>query len=411
MQAPKGPIALFGGGRWGAVLAGVLDDVLPSGARILWVSRHDRRNQERLISERHDGAGDRIEILDDPMAAFQEGATVALVATAPRTHGAITRLALERGLAVLVEKPFTLDAREAQALIALAEQRQAVLGVGLHLLVASHLRHFAALTAGRRVRSCHVRWFDPEFDSRYGTAKFADLSTHKVHDVFPHIWAILRVVVPGESVTVLDSEARPRGAVSAQLRCGETRVVAEFGRRAETRRRQVTLGFADGGSAELDFTSEPGSVTVDGRPQPSDPGWDASPRPLTAEITGFLGAIGDPAAAEAWPLHARRCLDSVTCAAQLARIQAEREASAIAARLAGGGAHADDADVSAWLIDNLAPERADFGERITVPDLEAQRTLVNRALRQLKRDASSCPEPNSAFLALVESGLGRNGKG
>jgi predicted dehydrogenase len=52
------------------------------------------------------------------------------VTTPPQSHYAIARRCLEHGCHVYVEKPFTLDAHEAEALMALAEQRGRLLTVG-----------------------------------------------------------------------------------------------------------------------------------------------------------------------------------------------------------------------------------------------------------------------------------------
>jgi predicted dehydrogenase len=66
------------------------------------------------------------------------------VTTPPRSHFAIARQCLEHGCHVYVEKPFTLDAREAEELIGLAERRRLRLTVG-------HDAQFSQ--AARRMRS------------------------------------------------------------------------------------------------------------------------------------------------------------------------------------------------------------------------------------------------------------------
>lgn len=68
-----------------------------------------------------------------------------VVATPPEHHEAACRAALERGLAVLVEKPFTVDLGTAIELVELAEAR------GAPLLVAQSYRHIRAHRAARAV--------------------------------------------------------------------------------------------------------------------------------------------------------------------------------------------------------------------------------------------------------------------
>jgi predicted dehydrogenase len=78
--------------------------------------------------------------------ALASGAVQAvLVATPPEHHEGPCRAALERGLAVLVEKPFTLDLDTAAELVELAEARTAP------LLVAQSYRFLRAHRAARAV--------------------------------------------------------------------------------------------------------------------------------------------------------------------------------------------------------------------------------------------------------------------
>jgi predicted dehydrogenase len=55
-----------------------------------------------------------------------------LIATPSRTHASMVRAALERGLHVFCEKPFTLDVRDATELAALARSKGLVTQVGYH---------------------------------------------------------------------------------------------------------------------------------------------------------------------------------------------------------------------------------------------------------------------------------------
>lgn len=68
-----------------------------------------------------------------------------IVASSPESHGELCQLALSRGLAVLVEKPFTLCLREAVKLVSLAEQR------GLPLIVAQNYRYLRSFCTARRL--------------------------------------------------------------------------------------------------------------------------------------------------------------------------------------------------------------------------------------------------------------------
>jgi predicted dehydrogenase len=63
-----------------------------------------------------------------------EGLEAVAIAAPAKEHGRLARLALEAGKDVYVEKPFTLDVREAEELVALARARKKLAMVG-HLLI------------------------------------------------------------------------------------------------------------------------------------------------------------------------------------------------------------------------------------------------------------------------------------
>ncbi len=70
-----------------------------------------------------------------------------IVATSPASHGEPCEVALLRGLAVMVEKPFTLSLSEAVKLVSLAEQK------GVPLLVAQNYRYMRSFRTARRLIS------------------------------------------------------------------------------------------------------------------------------------------------------------------------------------------------------------------------------------------------------------------
>ena len=80
-------------------------------------------------------------------ALEQNECDAVIVATSPGSHVEPCELALSRGLAVLVEKPFTLCLREAVKLVSLAEQK------GAPLLVAQNYRYMRSFRTARRLIS------------------------------------------------------------------------------------------------------------------------------------------------------------------------------------------------------------------------------------------------------------------
>jgi len=80
-------------------------------------------------------------------ALEQKSCDAVIVATSPGNHVEPCELALARGLAVLVEKPFTLRLSEAVKLVSLAEQ------AGAPLLVAQNYRYLRSFRTARRLIS------------------------------------------------------------------------------------------------------------------------------------------------------------------------------------------------------------------------------------------------------------------
>lgn len=80
-------------------------------------------------------------------ALEQNKCDAVIVATSPDSHLEPCELALARGLAVMVEKPFTLCLREAVKLVALAEQK------GAPLIVAQNYRYLRSFRTARRLIS------------------------------------------------------------------------------------------------------------------------------------------------------------------------------------------------------------------------------------------------------------------
>lgn len=81
------------------------------------------------------------------VALEQNRCDVVVVATSIDSHVGPCELALTRGLAVIVEKPFTLNLREAAKLVALAEEKSAP------LIVAQNYRYMRSFRTARRLIS------------------------------------------------------------------------------------------------------------------------------------------------------------------------------------------------------------------------------------------------------------------
>ena len=303
-------IALIGGGRWGRVHASNLFRLLTPRDRVLWVSQFNSATVADVIAS-FAGDGPTFEICSTLEDALAKGANGALVITAPNTHFTVAKSCLITGLHVFVEKPLAFKQSEARSLIDLAAQKQRVLAVGLHLLSATYLKHFRAQIADAAIARIAIRWFDPAQEQRYGEIKTADHSVPLAHDIYPHIWSIVRALTDCEQQPIVAVTASSDGALSIVSRAGAVSVSSACGRNAMARKRSISVTFQNGGVATLDFTREPGSLTRDGVALPPDPQWGKTPTPAMAEVKEFLRLISRPTRDTTWPHLAANCVDSV----------------------------------------------------------------------------------------------------
>ncbi len=309
-------IALIGGGRWGRIHASNLSQLLTSRDRVVWVSRHNQDIlRDTVLKFSEDGPA--FELSMHIESALSERPMAALVLTAPLTHVAVTEACLSNGTHAFVEKPFAFTAGEARSLIGAAEDRNLLLAVGLHLLSASYLHHFKSQFVARPIARIAIRWFDPAHELRHGESKRVDDSTPLVHDLYPHIWSIVRVLTGCAEQSIGDASTQADGSIAFKSTAGAVTVEARCGRYSAARERKIGLVFQDGGTASLDFTQEPGEALLDNVSLPPDPLWGQTPRPVMAEVREFLTRVSSRTYDPVWSHLAVNCCDSVVGAEAL----------------------------------------------------------------------------------------------
>ena len=379
-------LALIGGGRWARTHAGVLAQFSGRIERVLWVTRHNSAAVDTFIAQKP-GAAPTFELFSSLNAALAEKPDAAIVVTADSNHASTAEILLRNGVPALVEKPLALSGQSAKHLIELAEQRNIALCVALHLLKADFLHYFRQLWIGRQIDRIELEWIDPDFEMRHGEAKFLNLTANKADEAIPHLWSILRVIQSEYEPQLRAAKPRPLGAVELEMDVGSSRATIVFARRATARKRALRLAFQDGGTAEIDFTTEPGRIAIDGVDQPN---LEAGTRirPLATEIRDFLDVIDRPENMALSTQLAAHCLGSVTLTETVRELLIEREAQAVALRLINGGSM-HEPDVSAWIIDNIAPLLGAQGTRIDSADQETTGRIIE-AVHEAVSEESSC---------------------
>lgn len=342
-------VAIIGGGRWARVLASVLAridtgpvTVCSPGNPAAW---HDRRPGWRIAA--------LADIWADP------GISHVLIARRARDHSETVLAALAAGKSVLVEKPFCLTRAQADAILAIGGDCQ----TGLVFLHAPNQTRFrTSVLSVAQPRHLHLIWSDPVAEHRHGAAKIHDPALNVVQDVFPHVWSIIRPFSDTDPTLVATQIRQGGQQVDLTLQAGPLRAEVTMRRGHTARERHLSLS-GPGLAASLDFTTEPGTASLNGAPLDVAIGHAS---PLEAEVRAFLHGPRHPLGAVS---RAVQALDLTLAALALIRPQqaaAIRLGDAYALRevglggIPGDGTPASLPQVARWLglADDDAPLNA-----------------------------------------------------
>jgi predicted dehydrogenase len=284
-------VAIIGGGRWGRVILSVLATSDLPVDRITMVTTHNAALAQNVASQLASKHPIRI------VSALSDQPSAAIIANAARSHGETASDLIALGVHLLVEKPVVLTAQEARRLIGLARAAHTVLLPGLSYRFCSYLHNFA-----QRIKPLHpvasfvLHWSDPAGEIRYGGRKTYDASINVGDDVMPHIWTILSVLFP-QSVFAITSCKTSRGGKSAAfaLDAGHLKGSVTLERDSDLRRRMIQLSA----SASLDFSVEPGTMTLGAETMTADADWASNSGPLARQLRYFLERVEKGKASDA----------------------------------------------------------------------------------------------------------------
>lgn len=116
-------IGVIGYGYWGPNLARNFSE-LPTSELVAIADQKGEQLKRAMV--RYPG----VELTTDYQDFFKMGLDAVVVSTPPKTHFAVAKDCLLHGLNVLVEKPITLNSRDAEELIQLASDKSLTLMVG-----------------------------------------------------------------------------------------------------------------------------------------------------------------------------------------------------------------------------------------------------------------------------------------
>jgi len=284
-------VTIIGGGRWGRVILSVLATSDLPLSRITVVTTHNvalaQDAASRLVSKHP------IRIV----SSLSDSPSAAIIANAARFHGETGRNLITQGVHLLIEKPVVLTLQEARNLLALAHAAHTILLPALSYRFCSYLHNFA-----RRIAPMHshsgfeLHWSDPTGEMRNGERKTYDPRINVADDVMPHIWAILSVLFP-QAVFAVTSCKAARGGKSATftLAAGSMKGTIRLERDSDRRRRMIQLSSP----ASLDFSVEPGTMTIGQETMTGDTEWATNRGPLVRQLRYYLQCIEEGKTTEA----------------------------------------------------------------------------------------------------------------
>jgi dTDP-4-amino-4,6-dideoxy-D-glucose ammonia-lyase len=296
---PPVHVVVLGAGRWGRILSGVLAELGPPLASVQLVAARNRAAAQEWLAPRHArGELTKVTVASSLEAALaRHPVQVAVVARLACDHYATTLQLLERGLHVLTEKPFTATAAEARRLLEVAGGRGLALAVGYEFMYSPSLHRLRA--AMRRalgtVQRVRFVWHDCRGVEKWGIRKDPDPSLNVVSDVLPHILSEF-VLLFGRAPSTLGMLTTRDGCRDAMLamRGGDIDIEISLDKHAAAACRSVSVEDAAGHCLVLDYTSEPGWLTLDGERLTDDAQAGDHMPSLNAELSYFIAHTRDP---------------------------------------------------------------------------------------------------------------------
>lgn len=323
-------VVVYGGGRWGRTIVSVLRKILSKDSTIYWISKFSKNTLiEFLYSRESDVPTADVRIMSSLADIESDNLKCAFVANSPHLHFDTTRECLSLGISVFVEKPFCLTKQEAEVLLGDSRKNKIPLYVGLVYFFADYLWVFSRLFEPAEVSKVDIQWYDPGVEIRHGSVKCPDITTNKIHDIFPHIWTLTRVLMGNQPIQANSVLVTGDNVTTVNVVCRGVPVSAQITRWANSRNRIIRVHLKDGRIAELDFTSEPGKATVSGKECDLNDSWARSPSPLTSELKSVICSLDGEEAVPA-AITAEGCLECVRLAEQLERMLEAEEVKHLA---------------------------------------------------------------------------------
>ena len=278
-------IALFGGGRWARVLLSILLDNTKNSVLFTVHTKYFIKDMQNWINKLN--LQNRVSV-STSKPNFQDDYVGTIVANAAKDHKKIAELSLISKVPVFVEKPLTTSHQDTLSLIDTAKKNNTLLFPSLVFLYASYIDNFINdLGDIKKIKEVRFNWMDEPAEYRYGEIKSFDPATPVFTDVLPHILSILSKIFNSNDFEYNDCKVDRGGAfLHITIHVSNVKCILTLERNSAKRKREIFIK-SDKDFA-LDFSVEPGSISINKKRSCGDLNWNLIESPLTKMINTFL---------------------------------------------------------------------------------------------------------------------------
>lgn len=277
-------VAVIGGGRWARVIADTICAVSPGSTALSLCSPGNPESWNLWLDTAMEVGSRTVELLDLEMLLSKADISHCFIARKAHQHAETALTAISAGKRIFVEKPFALNAREAEAVATAAQGLDC--RTGFVFLYHSGFRHFAAsYKAMTNPQEIEIIWCDKRAEQRHGEAKRYDASVNIVLDVFPHVWSLLKYLeldARFENPRLEIEHGGSRVHITLNLAGKDVSILIE---RDGMERQRTVRARSSEHDLLLDFSSDPGVLSGNGEAFENPL---APLRPMAAQLLDFM---------------------------------------------------------------------------------------------------------------------------
>ena len=282
-------IAVFGGGRWARVLLSVFIAKSHPNTKFTVHTKHLVDDMKRWIKK--SDFRDNISVTDSDPDFIGSKYNAAVVVNSVNGHKKSADMAIAAKVPVLVEKPMTSSFKETLELIESAKKNEVLLFSSWVFLYASYIDNFIdRLGSTENIKSLRFNWTDEFGEARNGEIKSYDSAVPVFKDVLPHVLSILSKIFQNDSYEFVSCSVNRGGCcVELKILVSNVECFLTLERNSDKRRRKILIEAKK--KFELDFSTEPGRITIDGNAICGDDSWNSLPSPLEKMVDNFLNEV------------------------------------------------------------------------------------------------------------------------